>query len=136
MNTETLQLGLACQVEYGRQCSVCKVARTYNSREYNDAIWRSCQTFRKCVERSVEDILLLGMVHRFDRRIMTNGKVLKLTRLSVDDVKIIDDLMTKYSFTEHSQPIDSPPIQIDPSELGADNQSVLDWIKSYNKKMN
>lgn len=107
-----------------------------DSREYNDAIWRSCQTFRKCVERSVEDILLLGMVHRFDRRIMTNGKVLKLTRLSVDDVKIIDDLMTKYSFTEHSQPIDSPPIQIDPSELGADIQSVLDWIMSYNKKMN
>ena len=107
-----------------------------DSREYNDAIWRSCQTFRKCVERSVEDILLLGMVHRFDRRIMTNGKVLKLTRLTIDDVKIIDDMMTKYSFTEHSQPIDSPPIQIDAYELGADIQSVLDWIKSYNKKMN
>ena len=39
-----------------------------------------------------------------------------------------------HSFTEHSRPIDSPPIQIDPSELGADIQSVLDWIKSYNKK--
>ena len=107
-----------------------------DSREYNDAILRACQTFRKCVERSVEDILLLGMVHRFDRRIMTNGKVLKLTRLSVDDVKIIDDMMTKYSFTEHSQPIDSPPVQIDTSDLKSDIQSLLGWIKSYNKKMN
>lgn len=110
--------------------------RDPDSREYNDAIWRACQTFRKCVERSVEDVLLLGMVHRFDRRIMTNGKVLKLTRLSVNDVKIIDDMMTKYSFTEHSQPIDSPPVQIDTSELKSDIQSVLDWIKSYNRKMN
>jgi len=67
---------------------------------------------------------------------MTIGKVLKPTRLSIDDVKIIDDMMTKYSFTEHSQPIDSPLIQIDAYEIGADIQSVLDWIKSYNKKMN
>ena len=99
--------------------------RDPDSREYNDAIWRACQTFRKCVERSVEDILLLGMVHRFDRRIMTNGKVMKLTRLTVDDVKIIDDMMTKYSFTEHSQPIDSPPVQIDISELGSDIQLII-----------
>ena len=106
-----------------------------DSREYNDALWRSCQTFRKCVERSVEDILLLGMVHRFDRRIMTNGKVMRLTNLTVDDVKIIDDMMTKYSFTEHSQPVDSPPIQIEASELCSDIQLMLDWIKRYNKKM-
>ncbi len=106
-----------------------------DSREYNDALWRACQTFRKCVERSVEDILLLGMVHRFDRRIMTNGKVLKLTLLSPEDVKTIDDMMTKYSFTEHSQPIDSPPVQIDAPDLKTDIQTVLDWIKGYNKKM-
>lgn len=107
-----------------------------DSREYDDALWRAYQTFRKCVERSVEDLLLLGMVRRFDRRIMTNGKVLKLPLLSPEDVRIIDDMMTKYSFAEHSQPIDSPPIQIDTSELKTDIQMMLSWIKSYNKKMN
>ncbi len=106
-----------------------------DSRGYNDALWRVCQTFRKCVERSVEEILLLKMVQRFDRRIMTNGKVLKLTLISSEDVKTIDDMMTKYSFTEHSQPIDSPPIQIDTSVLKSDIQKMLNWIKDYNKKM-
>ena len=49
---------------------------------------------------------------------------------------VIDDMMTKYSFTEHSQPIDSPPVQIDTSDLKSDIQSLLGWIKKKKKKMN
>ena len=101
---------------------------------YNDAVGRQCQQFRICIERSVEDVLLLGMVHRFERRIMTNGKVMKLTMITEKDCKLVDDMMTKYSFTEHSQPIDSPPVDIDIDELNNDITVFIQWINDYQKR--
>lgn len=106
-----------------------------DSLEYLDAIGRICQQFRICVERSVEDVLLQGMVHRFNRRIMTNGKINKLTKIIDDDCRYVDDMMTKYSFTEHSQPIDSPPIQIGIDEIDNDIARYIEWISSYRKRM-
>lgn len=106
-----------------------------DSSEYLDSLGKICQQFRICVERSVEDVLLLGMVHRFDRRIMTNNKVNKLTQITTEDCKIIDEMMTKYSFTEHSQPIDSPPTNISIDDLSEDIATFANWIKLYNKRM-
>lgn len=106
-----------------------------DSPEYLDAIGRLCQQFRICVERSVEDVLLLGMVHRFERRIMTNKKVTKLTRIEDADCKIIDDFMTKYSFSEHSQPSGCLDDYIPLPEIKKDVETFRDWITEYNKKM-
>ena len=106
-----------------------------DSSGYNDALGKQCQQFRICVERSVEDVLLQGMVHRFERRIMTNGKVTKLTRMTMEDCKLVDSMMTKYSFTEHSQPIDSPPVEISAEELNHDIEVYLGWINDYRKRM-
>ena len=106
-----------------------------DSAGYNDALGKQCQQFRICVERSVEDVLLQGMVHRFERRIMTNGKVTKLTRMTAEDCKLVDSMMTKYSFTEHSQPIDSPPVEISVEELNSDIEVYLRWINDYRKRM-
>lgn len=102
---------------------------------YSDAIGKQCQQFRICVERSVEDILLNGIVHRFERRIMTNGKVNKLTKITDKDCSFVDDMMTKYSFTEHSQPIDSPPVEITIEELSKDISAYIAWITEYRKRM-
>ena len=105
------------------------------SREYQDACSRVSQQLRICVERSVEDILLQQMVKRFSRRIMT-GTLMKLDRITSEDCEMIDSMMTKYSFNEHSQPEDSPLIQMDLNETIADIKAFLVWIKNYNKKMN
>lgn len=107
-----------------------------DSEEYSDAVGKICQQFRICIERSVEEVLLMKMVRRFERRIMTNNKVTKLTRITPEDCSVIDDLMTRYSFTEHSQPADSPLIEVDIDELDSDIKSFIDWITQYNKKMN
>lgn len=104
------------------------------SREYQDACSRVSQQLRICVERSVEDILLQQMVKRFSRRIMT-GKLMRLDRITSDDCNMIDSMMTKYSFNEHSQPEDSPLIQMDLDETTADIKAFVAWIKEYNKKM-
>ena len=106
-----------------------------DSREYSEALGRICQQFRICIERSVEEVLLLGMVRRFERRIMTNNKVNKLTQITADDCSIIDSMMTKYSFVEHSQPVDSPVIEIDPSSLDNDVAAFAMWVNEYNKRM-
>ncbi len=117
-----------------------KVDRTRNIDsdlpEYDDAVSRICQQFRICVERSVEDVLLLGMVHRFQRRIMTNNKVMKIPQITDSDCQMIDDMMTKYSFTEHSQPIDSMPVQLSLDEIYADIDSFVSWVVDYTKRFN
>lgn len=106
-----------------------------DSLEYTDAIGKQCQQFRICVERSVEDVLLQGMVHRFERRIMTNGKLTKLTRITDADCAFVDSMMTKYSFTEHSQPSDAPLIEIDIDDLNKDIGDYIKWISEYRKRM-
>jgi hypothetical protein len=48
---------------------------------------------------------------------------------------MIDSMMTKYSFNEHSQPEDSPLIQMDLDDTLSDIKNFVVWIKAYNKKM-
>ena len=49
---------------------------------------------------------------------------------------MVDNMMTKYSFTEHSQPTDSPDIEVDLADLDNDVEAFSAWIKQYNKRMN
>lgn len=104
------------------------------SREYIDSCSRISQQLRICVERSVEDILFQQMVKRFSRRIMT-GKLLRMDRITKDDCAIIDSMMTKYSFGEHSQPEDSGLITMNLDDVIQDIDKFLQWIKEYTKKM-
>ena len=105
-----------------------------DSAEYRDCIGRICQQFRICVERSVEDELLLGIVRRFHRSIRTSNLVMKLPAIEEKDCKIVDDMMTKYSFIEHSQPSDALILQYSLEEIEADIQAFIDWISEYKKK--
>lgn len=106
-----------------------------DSEEYRDALERICQQFRICVERSVEDELLLGMVHRFKRRIMTSGIIMKMPNIAVEDCRMVDDMMSKYSFVEHSQPTDSQLVQFSIDEIDKDIELYVKWITDYRKKM-
>lgn len=105
-----------------------------DSAEYRDCISRICQQFRICVERSVEDVLLLGIVRRFHRNIRTNGMVTKLAAIEKEDCEIVDKMMTKYSFIEHSQPSDVLTFQYTADEIESDIQQYIDWITEYSKK--
>ncbi len=107
-----------------------------DSYEYRASVSRISQQLRICVERSVEEVLLMRMVQRFDRRIMTNNKVTKLTQITDEDCNMIDTMMTKYSFTEHSQPADSATLEMDLEEVEGDIAGFITWIKEYEKKMN
>lgn len=106
-----------------------------DSEEYEDIKGRICQQFRACIERSVEAELLQGTVERFRRSIVTKDKVKKLSRLTDADCEIVEKMMTKYSFTEHPQPIDSPPFDISYEELDDDIGEYVDWINDLRKRM-
>jgi hypothetical protein len=63
------------------------------------------------------------------------GKLMRLDRITSDDCAMIDSMMTKYSYNEHSQPEDSPLIKMDLDDTISDIQKFVSWIKEYNKKM-
>lgn len=104
------------------------------SREYADSCSRISQQLRICVERSVEDVLFQQMVKRFSRRIMT-GKLMKMDRITSTDCKIIDNMMTKYSYGEHSQPEDSGLISMNLDDVISDIDNFIAWIRDYIKRM-
>lgn len=107
-----------------------------DSDEYEDIKGRVCQQFRLLVERSVEAELLQGTVERFRRNIVTKGKVRKLSRITDEDCEIVEKMMTKYSFTEHPQPIDGPPVNMSFDELDADIEECVNWVQNFRKRMN
>ena len=105
-----------------------------DSIEYQDAIGRICQQFRICVERTVEDELLFGMVKRFSRRIRTDGLIQKLPAITKDDCAIIDSMMMKYSFMEHSQPSETPPQYFGIDEIHSDIKAYADWLSDFRNR--
>lgn len=105
-----------------------------DSDEYQNALDSVCKKFRICVERSVEDVLLFEIVKRFSNRIMTKDKLGKLINITENDCAIIDSMMTKYSFGEHSQSDDGVIYELDIDEIINDIRAFIDWIESYNKR--
>lgn len=86
-----------------------------------------CSEFRKLVERSVEDDLLNKVVQRHRRSITTDGRLSSVPTVNLDDCKLIDGLMTKYSCYEHSQSMEAPAFIPEEPELRADLDSLKKW---------
>ncbi len=90
-----------------------------------------CSDFRILLERMIECELLADVVQRFRRAINTQGKLDKLARITTSDCKFIDDLMTKYSRYEHSQPSEAPVPPPTPDNLRADMEALRDWRNAF-----
>ncbi len=86
-----------------------------------------CSDFRILLERMIECELLADVVQRFRRAVNTQGKLDKLARITAADCKLFDDMMTKYSRYEHSQPNEAPVAPPTPDELKADLEALRDW---------
>lgn len=93
-----------------------------------------CSDFRILLERMIECELIGDVVQRYRRAINTNGKIGNLAKISEADCKFFDDLMTKYSRYEHSQPQEAPVLLPEPDVLEADFTSLRDWHVEFNKR--
>jgi hypothetical protein len=93
-----------------------------------------CKDLRITLERLVEVVLLNRVVERFSREVQTKGKLLSLAKISAADCELIDGLMTKYSFYEHSDPDESPVPVPDPEEIERDLKSIAAWCQEFKQR--
>ena len=93
-----------------------------------------CSDLRITLERLVECTLLNEVILRFRRSVTTKGRLSKLAKISPDDCKMIDDLMTEYSKYEHSQPGEAPVTPPLPDKLEADLKKLKAWHEEFTKR--
>lgn len=86
-----------------------------------------CSDFRIILERMIESELLADVVQRFRRAINTQGKLKRVASVTPDDCRLFDELMSKYSRYEHSQPGEAPVAPPTPDELQTDMEALRDW---------
>lgn len=101
---------------------------------YQSDVKSICSDMRMLCERSVEEVLLLGIVTRFKRGINTKDKLHPLTKISPEDCTFVDDLMTKYSVYEHSQSIEIPSTPPALDELKSDIEALKSWAAEFKKR--
>lgn len=79
----------------------------------------------------IESELIADVVQRYRRAINTIGKIGKLAKISKADCKLFNDLMTKYSRYEHSQPLEAPVPLPEPDELETDFSRLKQWYEGF-----
>lgn len=94
-----------------------------------------CSDFRIIVERTVEVVMLNGVVLRFRREVTTKGLLRQLSHITQEDCDLIDDLMTRYSVYEHSQSDELPAAPPEIANLEADMKSLSVWMEEYAKRV-
>jgi energy-coupling factor transporter ATP-binding protein EcfA2 len=101
---------------------------------YQSEVKSICSDMRMLCERSVEEVLLLGIITRFKRGINTKDKLHPLTKIKPEDCTFIDDLMTKYSVYEHSQSSEIPSTPPALDELKSDIETLKSWSAEFSKR--
>ncbi|MBF0414411.1 MAG: AAA family ATPase [Magnetococcales bacterium] len=117
--------------------TVTKAKKLYNDKGFNayQSIAKEiCSEFRILLERMIENELLSDVVQRYRRAINTKGKIENLAKISEEDCDYFDDLMTKYSRYEHSQPIESPVSLPKPEELESDLIKLKHWQSEFKSR--
>lgn len=93
-----------------------------------------CSDFRILLERMIECELIADVVQRYRRAITTMGKIGNLAKISEADCNYFDDLMTKYSRYEHSQPQEAPVPLPEPDAFETDFTSLREWQAEFKKR--
>jgi hypothetical protein len=101
---------------------------------YEDLAKGICSDFRTVIECTIEKKLLNAVIRRYSREIHTKGKIQDLAKISASDCTFFDDLMTKYSVYEHSQPVETPATSPEPDDIATDLRSVMDWIAEFKRR--
>jgi energy-coupling factor transporter ATP-binding protein EcfA2 len=111
-----------------------KVLTDNGKAEYELHAKAICSDVRILVERLVEDTLLNEVVRRFRRAVHTQNKIGGLAKIKPEDCQMIDELMTKYSRYEHSQPNEAPVPLPEPDDIAADLTRLQVWLKEFSER--
>lgn len=94
-----------------------------------------CARFRNVVESGIETNLLSGIVSRFKRNISTLA-LPRLFAITPEDIKLLDSMMTKYSYYDHSHSIETPMPLPKIEDVETDLNTMLEWAKDFKKRCN
>jgi energy-coupling factor transporter ATP-binding protein EcfA2 len=117
-----------------RLAKATKASHTEGSDAYYPLGKSICSDFRVAMERIVESVLLGDVVQRHRREVHTKDKLLNLAKITADDCRLIEGLMTKYSCFEHSQSNETPVEIPAPDEIAADIDCILGWQEEFSKR--
>ena len=104
--------------------------------QYDEGIHYLCQQIRIHVEKCIEDTLLNGVVLRYRKSIQTQGRIMWLSEITQNDCKIIDDMMTKYSYYDHSMADETPLQEFTLEEIEQDVDNLITWLTDINSRQN
>lgn len=105
-----------------------------NSEEYTEAIHYICQQIRIYVEKSVEDTLLNEVVLRYRKSVTTHNRISWLSHITEADCNLIDEMMTKYSYYDHSMSDETPLQEFTVEEIEDDLNRLISWIDDVKKR--
>lgn len=105
-----------------------------NTDDYVQGLHYVCQQIRNLVEKSVEETLLYGIVLRYRHSIQTKNKISWLSCISNEDCQMIDSMMTKYSYYDHSMSDETPLQEFSINEIERDLEALINWIKNVQKR--
>jgi len=111
-----------------------KIFEEHGKGDYEPVAKALCCEFRILLERMIDCELLAGVVQRYSREIQTKGKIEKLAKIKKEDCTYFDELMTKYSRYEHSQPLEAPVPLPDPDKLEHDFNGLKEWQAKFKKR--
>lgn len=94
---------------------------------------RIYERLRETWEHAVEEVLLNGVVMRFSRAIHTQ-QLNRLADITEDDIRIIDQGMTKASLFLHDQPAVAAEPVPGPDELRDDVHSLETWVSHVRQR--
>lgn len=92
-----------------------------------------CTEFRNVIEYGVEQNLLCGVVSRFSRNVSTM-KIPCLYAITCEDISLFDSMMTKYSYYDHSQSIETPQQPPKIEDIESDLIQMRDWAHAFKKR--
>jgi len=101
---------------------------------YEQVATALCRNIRILMEQIVESDLLAGIVRRYSPEIQTKGKIEHLAKITLDDCKFVDNIMTTYSRYEHSQPDEAPVALPRPEEIEKDLKDIFKFIDVIQKR--
>ena len=109
--------------------NLAKIKKTDEfSEEYKSLFHNTCQDFRNVVEKSVEDHLICGVVKRFRRDIQTKNILNNLANITQEECDLINRLMTRYSYYDHSMSDETPLQEFTLEELENDLNELKEWL--------
>lgn len=113
-----------------------KAAFQVGDTEYEKEAKPLCSDIRLLLEQIVEVDLLGGIVRRYNPEVQTKRKIEHLAKITSDDCKFVDDMMTAYSRYEHSQPEEAPVELPKPGEIEGDLKRIVEFIECLQSRRN